>query len=129
MGSQVEHLVSSLESLHISCQKPKKFVCWASDVVDNDGKSRLLKEIRGLKRVERHQRREYENLRHLWDETKDGFIPEEYKTSNLTTSSAIFADIIVRLNDLTAKKVACDDHINMRILSLELAASPPLLQV
>jgi hypothetical protein len=72
-----------------------------------------------LKRIKRIRRREYDNIRHMWDETKYGFVLSEYKTSAFTSSSQIFADIIVRLNNHKAKKAACDDHINMRVLALE----------
>jgi hypothetical protein len=81
-----------------------------------------------LKRIKRLHRREYDNLRHMWDETKYGFVPSEYKFSHFTSSSQIFADIIVRLNDLTAKKAACDNHINMRVLALEWITSRASLQ-
>ena len=128
MISQIEDLSNALEGLRISDPQPKKSVHWAPDVVDNDGKSRLLKEIRGLKRIEYHHRREYNNLQHLWDETKYGFIPEEYKRSSFTTSADILADIIARLNDLISKKAACDDHINMRVLALEWITSSVSLQ-
>jgi hypothetical protein len=118
MGSQIEDLVSSLKSLHISRQ-----VRWASDVVDNDGKTRMLKEIRGLERIKELQRREHNNLQHLLYKIK-----KEHKNSNLTTMPAI-SDINSRLKDLTAKEAACEDHINMRRLSLEFAANPPSLQI
>lgn len=128
MISQVEDLVNAFEAIHISPPKPKKSVRWAADIVDNNGKSGLLKEIRGLKRVNGVLCREYDHLRHLWDETKYGAIPEEYKNTKLSTSSEIFADIIIRLNELTSKKNACDDHIDMRVIALEWISSRPWLQ-
>jgi hypothetical protein len=128
MNAQIEDLAKTLEGFHISLQRLKKSVHWASDVVDNDGKSRLLKEIRGLKRIESYLCREYDKIRHSWDEIRYGFIPREYKNSHFTTSSAVFADIIVRLEDLTARRAACDDHISMRFLSLEWITTCPSLQ-
>lgn len=134
MISQVDELAMALEAFHISAQQPKKSalrkssqqpkksVRWAPGIVDNNGKSRFRKEIRGLKRVLRDLNHEYDNLRHSWDETKCGFIPEEYKHTKFSTSSEIFADILVRLNELISKKAACNDHINMRLLAMEWTA-------
>lgn len=124
VDSQLDSLATALEQWHISPQKIKKSVHWAPDAVDNDGKSCLLKEIRGLRRVKRTLWRAFADLEKSFEETKAGLVPEEYQNTNFITSSDIREDIIRRAVDNLEKQRGCNDHIYMRHLSLEWLKSP-----
>lgn len=129
MSSQdTKSLAEAPKILRKSCHQPKKSVKWDSNVVNNHGKSRLVKEIRQLKRKDHKFGREYDRLKALNIQIARGEIPEEYRAKGFTALSAAYVELLARMELLTIRRFLCHCDINIRKLKLKLFKPLPSLQ-